>query len=44
MVTTDDLKPSDIDIMETVFINGELVRNHTLKEIRRRIHAEKGGF
>ena len=44
MVTTDDLKASDIDMMETVFINGELVRDHTLKEIRNNIHAENGGF
>ena len=44
MVVTDDLKPSDIDMLETVFINGELVRNHTLNEIRNRIHDKNDRF
>lgn len=43
-VVTDDLKISDCDMLETVFINGELVRNHTLNEIRSRIYSEQGGF
>ncbi len=41
MPTTDDFKE---DMLETVFINGEMVRNHTLNEIRSRIHVENGGF
>ena len=32
------------DLLETVFINGEIVRNQTLNEIRNLIHAENGGF
>lgn len=43
-VITDDFKIGDCDMLETVFINGELVRNHTLNEIRSRIHGEQGGF
>lgn len=43
-VATDDYKVSDCDMLETVFINGELVRNHTLNEIRSRIYSEQGGF
>lgn len=43
-VVTDDLKPSDIDLMETVFLNGKMVKTYTLEEIRNRIHAENGGF
>ena len=44
MITTDDLKVSDIDLMETVFINGILIKEISLKEIRQRIHAETSGF
>lgn len=43
-VVTDNLKLSDIDLLETVFVDGKLVRNHTLNEIRHRIHGENGGF
>lgn len=43
-VDTDDYKVSDCNMLETVFINGELVRNHTLNEIRSRIYSEQGGF
>lgn len=43
-VVTDDFKVSDCDMLETVFINGEMVREHTLNEIRNRIHGEQGGF
>ena len=32
------------NLLETVFINGEIVRNQTLNEIRNLIHAENGGF
>lgn len=35
---------SDINLLETVFINGELVREQTLPEIRSLIHSENGGF
>ena len=42
--TTDDLKLSDIDLLETVFVNGKIVRNQTLAEIRSMIHADNGGF
>ena len=44
MVVTDDLKESDIDLLETVFINGSLIKDISLNEIRLRIHAETGGF
>lgn len=44
MVITDDLKTSDIDLMETVFINGSLIKNTSLNEIRLNIHSENGGF
>lgn len=43
-VVTDDLKLSDFDLLETVFINGEVVRNQTLAEVRNIIHSENGGF
>lgn len=43
-VVTDNLKLSDFDLLETVFVDGKLVRNHTLEEIRLRIHADNGGF
>lgn len=44
VVSTDDLKASDLDMLETVFINGEMVRTYTLNEVRNRIYAEHGGF
>ena len=43
-VVTDDLKLSDSDMLETVFLNGKLVKETTLKEIRERIHKDNGGF
>lgn len=43
-VATDNLKLSDFDLLETVFVDGKLVRHHTLNEIRNRIHEENGGF
>ena len=43
-VVTDDMKESDINMLETVFLNGEVVRNQTLNEIRNSIHAESKGF
>lgn len=43
-VVTDDLKISDIDLLETVFIDGDMVRNESLATIRDRIYAESGGF
>ena len=44
MITTDDLKMSDVDLMETVFIDGSLIKDISLSEIRLRIHSETGGF
>ena len=43
-VTTDDVKLSDFDLLETVFVDGNVVRNQTLAEIRSMIHADNGGF
>ena len=43
-VVTDDVKESDINMLETVFLNGEVIRNQTLNEIRNSIHAESKGF
>lgn len=43
-VVIDDMKESDINMLETVFLNGEVVRNQTLNEIRNSIHAESRGF
>lgn len=32
------------NLLQTVFKNGEMVKEYTLKEIRDRLHAETGGF
>lgn len=44
MITTDDIKLSDFNMLETVFVDGILVKEQTLKEIRDRLHSETGGF
>lgn len=44
MVNTSDVKPSDINLLETVFEDGKMVKEQSLKEIRNRLHAENGGF
>lgn len=44
MIDTCDIKLSDINLLETVFINGKLLKEQTLKEIRDRLHADNGGF
>lgn len=43
-VTTDDVTLSNFDLLETVFVDGKVVRNQTLAEIRNMIHADNGGF
>ena len=43
-VVTDDLKDSDFDMLETVFVDGKLVKETNLNEIRERIHKVSGGF
>lgn len=43
-VITDDLKPSDMDLMQTVFLDGKLWREESLSVIRERIHSDNGGF
>lgn len=41
---TDDLKNSDIDLLETVFVNGNIIKESTIDEIRNRVYADNGGF
>ena len=43
-VVTDDLKYSDIDLLQTVFIDGKMINQSTLVEVRNRIHSNSGGF
>lgn len=43
-VVTDDFKLSDVDLLETVFLNGVMAKADTLSAIRNRIHSESGGF
>lgn len=41
MVVTDDLKQSDFNLLVTVFKNGKMVKEQTLKEIRERLNDGK---
>lgn len=41
MVITDDLKPSDIDMLETVFKDGKIVKEYSLAEVRDRLYGGK---
>ena len=43
-VVTDDLKRSDIDLLQTVFVDGKMINQSTLAEVRNRIHSNNGGF
>lgn len=44
MIDTCDVKLSDMNMLETVFENGKLIKEQTLSEIRNRLHLENGGF
>ena len=41
---TDDLKPSDFDLLRPVFVDGKTTNEESLQTIRERIYAEHGGF
>lgn len=43
-ITTDDLKHSDIDLLQTVFVDGKMINQSTLSEVRNRIYSNSGGF
>lgn len=44
MVETSNLKLSDMNMLETVFENGKMVKEQSLSEIRNRLHSDNGGF
>lgn len=44
MIETRDVKLSDINMLETVFEDGRLVKEQSLSEIRDRLHNDNGGF
>lgn len=41
MVTTDNFKISDLNLLDVVFKDGKMVKEQTLKEIRNRLHGGK---
>lgn len=41
---TSETLPNDGNLLETVFLDGKMVKEQSLKEIRDRLHAETGGF
>lgn len=43
-VITDDLKTNKLNMLQTVFLNGEMLRETPLSEIRNLIHSDTGGF